>query len=222
MLILLEVDGALLDVAPLRYRAYRETANAVGWSVLVQADYWRLVRTKSREAPILPGAPPSKIKDFHARCEVHVEAESIVNCAVVQPWADASLRVLRTHATLVFFTLGSNAAVRRAKLESFKLLLPRESVECLDPDPRRRPAQIKELSGSERRSLLVASTDSAIRAAGEAGIFSVGLSCGSCAMPRLHAAGADVVFKDLPGLLDTLEHGGEELVRAGLMPRPLG
>lgn len=222
MKFLLEVDGPILDFEPAHFRAYRDAAAAVGWSTVDAATYRRLVRTKGRDAPILPGASPLKLKDFHARFEVLAEADDVVDLAAARPWAAAVLAALRKLGAVSFLTPGTNAAKRRAKLIADKLIFPAENIVSIETDPRKRAGQLRELCGGVRRCLVVAATDALIRAAREAELFCVGTACGTCAVPRLQAAGADTVYRDPTELVQSLQSGAADLIRAGLSPASLG
>jgi phosphoglycolate phosphatase-like HAD superfamily hydrolase len=94
-------------------------------------------------------------------------------------------------------------------------------VNALDLDPRRRPAQLKSLAGSDAVTIVVGSTDVMLRSASAAELFLVGISSGPCIAARLHQAGATVVYLTLGILLDSLCFGATDLIRAGLRPLPL-
>jgi beta-phosphoglucomutase-like phosphatase (HAD superfamily) len=222
MKFLLEVDGPVLDFEPAHYRAYREAAAAVGWSAVDAATWRRLVRTKGRDSAMLPGATPLKLKDFYARFEVRAEADDIVDLAVAQPWAAEVLAALRKLGVVSFLTPGRNSIRRRAKLIAGMLIPAAENVVSVEADPRQRAGQLRELSGGVRRCLVVAATDALIRAAREAELFSVGTACGTCATPRLQAAGADTVYRNPTELVQSLQSGAADLIRAGLPPASLG
>ena len=95
-------------------------------------------------------------------------------------------------------------------------------IEGLDPDPRKRPGELRTLASGDKRSLVAAASDTVIRSAGEAGILAVGIRRGSCSADRLYRAGADIVYKDLEELRIAILEGSEDLIRAGLLPPGLG
>ena len=64
MKIILEFDGPVFDPAPVYYAAHQAASGDVGWSRLDQATFWRLLRTKGRQADFLPGAKPVKIAEY--------------------------------------------------------------------------------------------------------------------------------------------------------------
>ena len=79
MKLIIEIEGALLDVVPTHYEAHRRVAAEVGWARLDRATFWRLTRTKGREANLLPGARPVKLKEYYARFEECVESDELVD-----------------------------------------------------------------------------------------------------------------------------------------------
>ena len=66
MHLILEIDGPVLDVAPVWHRLHLEVVAAVGWSALDQATFWRLTRKHGREADLLRGAKPIKLKEYYS------------------------------------------------------------------------------------------------------------------------------------------------------------
>ncbi|MEE9297152.1 MAG: hypothetical protein V3W34_19605 [Phycisphaerae bacterium] len=222
MNLIIEIDGPVLDVAPLWYRLHREVAAAVGWSALDQATFWGLTRKQGREARLLPGAKPLKLKKYHARFDERLEADEILEGHEPHETIDRVLASLSTKGSLSLVTLGSNVPARRAVLERYNLLRFADRIEGLDADPRRRPSELRTLADDDKRSLVAAASDSLVRAAAEAGILAVGVPRGPCSPERLYRAGADIVYKDLESLRAAIVEGSEELTRAGLLPPALG
>lgn len=222
MKFIVEFEGVVVDPGPTYFEVHREVAAEVGWSHLDQPTFWRLTRTKGREANLLPGARPVKVKDYFRRVEHRIEADDVVERLNPQPRIDELLERLGRHGACCLITLGSNFDARRRLLEHANLWRHFEGVASLNADPRLRSGELRALLDGDPRTVVVAATDSVIRAAGQAELFSVGLAGGACAMPRLHQAGADVVYQHLSGLVDSLSTGGQDLVRAGLLPLPWG
>ncbi|MGD2109790.1 MAG: hypothetical protein PVI86_10395 [Phycisphaerae bacterium] len=222
MKLIIEIDGPVLDVAPVWYRVHREVAAELDWSTLDQGTFWRQTRKLGREMTPLPGARPVKIKQYFARFDERIEAEEILSECHPHDAVDASLASLATRGTIVFVTLGPNVQARRDTLERHRVLRFATRTEGLNADPRRRPGELRALAGDDRRTLVAAASDSIIRAAGEAGLVTVGIPGGPCNADRLYRAGADVVYKDLEQLRSAIAEGSEELIRAGLLPPTLG
>ncbi len=222
MRFLIEFEGVLVDLAPVWYAAHVAVAGEVGWSALDQGMFWRLIRSQGRSAEVLRAAKPAKLSDYQVRFEQRIEAdEALVACALHPEVAGALDRLSRL-GECHMVTLGSNLAARREVLERRGLQGRFQRSEKLDPDPRRRPAELRVLAQGDSRTMLVAGTDALIRAGGGAELFTVGLSRGSCTAARLHQAGASVVYQDLAELEASLQTGGADLIRAGLLPPSLG
>jgi len=218
---IIEMDGAVFDLRSAWYQAYREAAAQVGWSRLEEAEYWRMTRTRGREAIVLPGAKPAKLKAFVAEFERRVETDAIVEALRIQPGVERALTVLRDHGPCSAVTLGLNVGRRRHLLEQRGLSRFFDHIEGLSSDLRRRPGELALLSGGDRRTMVAASGDGLTRAAGGADLFAAGIASGACTPARLHQAGADVVFPELAGLAESLAAGAADLVRAGLLPAGL-
>lgn len=218
---IVEIDGPVLDVAPAWYRAHREAAAKVGWAALDRPTFWRLTRKQGREANLLRGAKPVKIKAYHSDFDERLETDEIVATCEPQDEIDRVLASLASKGSIRLVTLGSNVEARRAILERHDLMRCVERFERLTDDPRKRPSELRILVAGEPRSLVVASSDSLMRAAGEVGVAMVGVPRGACSVDRLHRAGADVMFTDLDDAWAAIAEGSEELERAGLLPSPL-
>ena len=221
MIFIIEFDGPIIDIRPVYYRLHRETAEEVGWSWLDERTFWRLTRAKGREANVLPDARPSKLKEYRARFGERLEGDLTVEQYSPHAGIDQALDGLTRRGSPCLITLGANLSARRRVLHHTGLTRYFTKLETLNSDPRRRPGELRVLAANERRTLVVASTDSVIRAASQAGLFTVGIASGSCADARLHQAGADVVYPDIHRLVTSLSSGGHEMIRAGLLPPPL-
>jgi len=222
MNLIVEIDGPVLDVASAWYRAHREAAAGVRWAALDRATFWRLTRKQGREADLLRGAKPVKIKAYHAGFDERLEADEIVATCEPHERMDRELASLASKGSIRLVTLGSNVDARRAVLERHGLMRFVDRIERLAADPRKRPGELRNLAAGEPRSLVVAASDSVIRAAGEAGVAMVGVPRGPCSADRLHRAGADAMLADLESVRTAIAEGSEELERAGLLPPPLG
>ena len=222
MILIIEIDGPVLDIAPVWHRVHCDAAAHVGWSALDQATFWRLTRKQGREADLLRGAKPAKLKEYYARFDERLETEEIVSGHEPNEKIDGVLASLSTKGSICLVTLGSNIQARRTILERGNLLRFANQVEMLGTDPRKRPGELRVLSAGDKRTLVAASSDFVIRAAGEAGIVTVGIPRGACSVDRLHRAGADVVYQDLDALRDAIAEGSDDLTRAGLLPPAMG
>lgn len=218
MRFLIELDGPVLDIAPVMYAAHRIATAEVGWSTLDQATFWRLTRTGGSEANLLPGARPAKTSAYAARFAEVVEQDEVIATATAQPGVADDLRGLASLGPLVGLTLGSNLEARRQVLHRTGLKHSWQRIEVLSADPRRRPAELLVLAESDPSAIVLSASDALLRSGDAAGVFGVGLSCGSCTAARLHRAGARLVFQGLTQFLNELRAGGPELVRHGLRP----
>lgn len=218
MLILVEFDGVLADVRAVYYAAHRCAAGEAGWSRLDESTFWRLIRTKGSQAGFLPGARVGLVASYRTRFELEVEAtENIDQFEWRSACADALQRLSR-HGSCAGVTVGSNLDARRAVLNRGRIGDFVDRLDGLHEDPRRRPGELTMLATGQPRTMVVAAGDALIRAAGQAQLFCVGVSSGYCSARRLHQAGADLVYTQLEELVDSLDHGAPDLIRAGLLP----
>lgn len=221
MRFIIELDGPIFDIAGAYYAAFSLAVADVGWSKMDQVTYWRLTRTKGREADLLPAARELKVKQFYERFAVHVESDEIVNQFALQENVSSVLRSLAAHGPIIGVTLATNLTCRQLLLEQSKVAGLFRDVVPINADPRRRGAELTALADGDKRSLVAASSDELVRAADSAELFCVGLTCGACSKPRLNRAGPALVYRALGEIAASLGSGAVDLVEAGLLPATL-
>lgn len=222
MRFVVQLDGVVLDLAEAFYEAHRRTAGEVGWSTLDQRTFWRMTRKQGNEANFLRGAKPQKLATYAARFVEVAEADEMIALLRPHEGVQEQLADLSARGSVIGVTLGSNLKRRRAILDESKLAGAFTEVHSLDPDPRRRPGQIRVLTDGNARAIVVAASEVMVRSASSAEMFTVGIASGDCSNERLHQAGATIVYRTLAELVDSLQTGGQDLIRAGLLPPPLG
>ncbi len=221
MRFIIELDGVISRVGDAWYAAHQTATQSVGWSQLDQATFSRLTRTQGRDANLLPGARPIKIAEYWTRFDQLTETDEWLAGLPLQERAAESVSLLAERGSIVFVTVGTNKTSRFDWIRRIGLDRVGTEFERLDKDARRRPVELRALANREPRSVVVAASDSLVRSAGFAELFCVGISSGTCNPAKLHQAGAALVYKQLAELCETLSSGGQDLVRAGLLPAPL-
>ncbi len=218
MRFIIELDGPVFDIATAYYRAHCDVAAELGWSRLDRATFWRRVRKDGPQANLLPGARPVKLSAYQSRFQEHLESDDLVELYEPHADIDVTLPNLGRRGSFCLITLGTNLAARRSAIERAGLTSLFSQFEALDPDPRRRPGELRNLADGDGRTLVAATSETVIRAAGAADLVPVGLTCGACSSARLFQAGAGVVYRNLEDLESSLGSGAEDLIRAGLLP----
>ena len=221
MNIILEFDGVIADQQESWYAAHTAATQAVGWSRLDSATFWRLMRTRGRQADLLPAAKPIKLTEYWTKFDQLVESDEWVGKLTIDDDCNATIMALSRHGDLRLVTLGANLEARQKLLVKRGLARFFKQFEKLDLDPRRRPAELKLLSKTDPRTIVASASDALVRSSGSAELVTVGISTGSCTGPRLHQAGASVVYKELAELAQSLQTGARDLIQAGLLPRSL-
>lgn len=231
MTFVVQLDGVVFDTAEAFYEAHRRAAGEVGWSTLDQRTFWRMTRKQGGEANFLRGAKPPKQAAYTARFVEALETDEVITRLHPHDGIRALLADLAARGSVVGVTLASNLERRLAILDESKLAgaftdQPRRAggsarVHTLDPDPRRRPEQIRVLADGDARAIVVAASEVIVRSASAAEMFTVGIASGDCSDERLHQAGATIVYRTLAGLVESLQSGGQDLIRVGLLPPPL-
>lgn len=221
MKFIIELDGVVFDTDRAHYDLYCAVVDEIGWSRLDGATYRRLTRTKGLDANLLPAAKPAKIKEFHRLFAERLEADLVIAAFCLHEDCRDTLERLAKAGACLAVSLGQNTTARQNRLSSTGLSNFFLQLVALEGDPRRRPAQLRALGGAEKRTVAVASTDAVVRVAREAELFTVGVASGICSVARLHQAGADIVYREIAELADSISEGGRDLVAAGLLPAPL-
>ncbi len=218
MRFILEFDGVITDVMPAFYAAHRVAAEAVGWSRLDEATFRRLIRTKGREADVLPGAKQVKLDAYEAKFLEIIEEDAGIAELTAQDGLFERFRQFLRFGAVVLVATGRNIDARRQWIARQPWAEHVERFERLDEDARRRPVELGVLSEGDDRTVAVASSDVLVRSADAAGLFVVGVSTGTCSVKRLQQAGARVVYKALDELTTSLRNGAADLIRAGMLP----
>lgn len=221
MRFIIELDGVIFDIARAWHAAHQHAAHAVGWSKLDQATFWRLMRTKGETANFLPGAKPIKFDDYTARFAAARELSEAIEAFTPHNDVRALCDALKREGPCIAVTLGSNMETRRRQLEQAGLGSAFSETHPLNPDPRRRPVELKALSDNDPRTVVVASTDLLARSADAAELFCVGVATGPCNPARLHQAAVRLVFPSIAELAAAARSGAAPLVDAGLPPERL-
>ena len=222
MRFIIELEGPVFDVSAACFAAHLEAASAVGWSRLDQASFWRLLRTKGERAEFLPGASESKLKEYFERYAAAMENAASFERFRIEEGTPATLATIARHGPVMAISLGTNLEARTSLLKKIHVDRLFRDVRGLSADSRLRPAELKSLSEKDSRAIVVACSDSIVRAADQAELFTVGISTGPCGLDRLQRAGPRIVFKELADLAASLQRQGLDLVKAGLLPAPLG
>ncbi|MHC5109765.1 MAG: hypothetical protein ACYTHJ_07805 [Planctomycetota bacterium] len=218
MKFLIEFEGVLSDVGRMTYTAHSLAAESVGWSRLDQASFWRMLRTKGLDAPFLPGAKPMKLKNYQ---EAYIEAlkspKALSKISLVNDLGESIRKMERVGACSVV-SLASEVETGNRLLGACQLPGVEFDVTPLDAEILARTEQLNSMVGSERRGVLVASTDTLLRTASGTDLFAVGVSFGTCSVKRLQQAGAALTFRHLDEFADCVASGGKELLEAGMLP----
>lgn len=219
---IIEIDGGVFGLRDVYYEVHRQVATEVGWSQLDQPTFWRMLRKQGREANVLRGARPQKLANYLTRFDQLVDADEMVARLRPHDGIEKTLADVSVRGRCFGVTIGANLHAHQSLLDELDLARLFSGVEALDRDPRRRPGQLRMLAEGDDRTIVVAASDALTRSSSGAELLTAGVTSGACSEERLHQAGASVVFSGLSELLESLRTGGQALIRAGLLPPPLG
>jgi phosphoglycolate phosphatase-like HAD superfamily hydrolase len=216
---IIDLDGPVLGVEPQYFRAYCDTAAALGHQPTPpRKTFWRVIREGLQFDRLISGAKPDEIRQFRAAFQEALESDEALGECVAQPETAAALERLKRAGSLVLVTLGTNRGARQRLLDSLDLAVHFMTMRCLSAEPAVRVAQLRELAEGDRRVVVACASEPLARAAHDAGMLPVAIASGAAVDGRLTRAGAQLVYPHLEALADEVESGGERLVHAGLLP----
>jgi phosphoglycolate phosphatase-like HAD superfamily hydrolase len=218
LLIVLELEGAVIDVEPAHWSAYSEAAGALGLPRTDRAEFWRIVRTGKPLAAALKGAKPKQLIEFEARYQELVESDEAIAQCVPQPEMEIILPKLNRLAGVALVTVGKNRAAKQKFLDDHRLSTHFIRMTGLSARLDARIDQLKELKLENPRCVVAAATDVVCRCASRAGMLVVGMNAAGATAQRLTQAGAQMSFADLSALTNEVECGASNLIRLGLLP----
>ncbi len=213
---IIEFEGLIAEVADAYYHAYTLASRDVGWSKLERGEYWRRLRKQGRLANLLTGAKPVKIEEFWKRFDERLESDETVNAMTPVESLAEVVRRLQKAGECMLVTMGANVDARCAILTQWTSDAFYTCFERLSNDARQRPAELLALSGNVAQTVVVASSDTLIRAAGVAELFSVAIAMGAVSKARLLQASPSIEFANASELAEEIAAGGGRLVEAGL------
>lgn len=215
MVILIELDGVLLDVRPRHYRLYKEIVGELGLPSIASDDYWRMVRLGEPVARILKTAKPRHVAAFEQAWSDRIEGDALLEGDEPFENTTANLRALSTQGVRHLITMRLNKDGANAALGRYDLYPYFDQMKALSPIRGTRIDQMNELFGENRKRIVVAASDVVLRCARETDAFTVGVASGTCAPRLLRQAGADFVAATFDEFVDNLAPVSPELRQAG-------
>jgi phosphoglycolate phosphatase-like HAD superfamily hydrolase len=213
MIVLIEVDGVVLDVRSAYRHAYEHAVGCLGLARIDEATFWRLVRTGAAEGQILRGSKPRHWKQYRSLFDSALgSAESLARLRPREGVAEILRRLCGKHDVLLIVE-ADQADARRGTLTDAGLLQRNCQIAAVGGGLDVRSQKITGLCRDGGRALVAGAGQRFLRAAGEAGLFCVGVASGPCTGKRLEQAGAERVYSDLEDLADAILRGADELGR---------
>ncbi len=221
MKLIIECDGALLDVQPIYWSAYSKAVGEIGLARTDEETFWSAVRAEAPTGKVLRGAKLGQIHDYEARFNELIDSDDAAAGCRARVGVGGVLERLNKHGACVMITASANRESRQKALDVGGLSVHFTQMCKLFSQESRRADQLRELTGGDRRVVVAASTIPVVRAASSAELLVVGVSNGPCTARRLTQAGAQWTCSDLEDLADELESGAQNLRGCGLLPAAL-
>jgi len=216
MLVIVELDGPVIEIEPTFWAAYSIAVDSIGLARTDPRTYWRLVRKGAPDEKAILGAKPRHISKYRATFDKAIESDACLDQSRGQLGAAGALERLRRRARCLGISRTRNTAARLRVLDGAGLEKMFDDVVALSDSLETRSAELRSLIGSAHRVVVVASSVDVARAASVAEMFVVGVASGCCTGRRLMQMGAQIAFADLDELADEIENGCERLVKLGL------
>ncbi len=201
-LVVLDLDGTVLDVAPRYRRLHRDVVARHGGVPLDPAEYWRAKRDAVPEPEILAraglgGAAAAAAETARQRA---LEERRYLRLDRPWPWTEAALDALGLLAPLVLVTLRRHADRLAWQLE--RLALHGRFARLVsgpgDGTPECKARLLREAGAADVRDAVVVGDTEVDVASGRAvGALTVALGCGIRSPARLAACRPDLLLDDL-------------------------
>jgi phosphoglycolate phosphatase len=199
-ILLLDLDGPILDVRRRYYAAHRRAAEGLPEVRMLDAQaYWAAKRRRAPLAEVLgvPADDPAVARYRVCWLEV-IEADDLLALDGVQPRAVEALERLRVFPERVVVTLRTSEGGVRATLERLDLLPLVTAVEVVSHAAgSKRSAFARRGAGAVAATVAIGDTEVDIEAAQHAGFPVIAVSCGIRSGAVLSTLGATAVVPDL-------------------------
>lgn len=218
MLIAIELDGPILDIAPRWYEAHRRAQDALGLPRRDAKEFWRLTRKGADLAEIVRPTRSGQLADY-----IRAFSDALTDAALAtedtpQPDVAAALASIREVAPCALVTMRGDRTTTQAILDRHELWRPFRKTMMLSPDRSVRLSQVGGLLAEEEQVLAAVADEPLAKAFGSAEATVVGIANGPCTPRRLRQAGAGLVYGDLAEFADALRTRDDELIKAGYRP----
>jgi phosphoglycolate phosphatase len=216
-LILLDLDGPLLDPSWRYHRLHMELVGGKGGRPLSRQGYWALKRDRVPEAAILArtGLDEEAAAWVDAERLKRVETQSYLDLDRPWPWTLEVLRELSRMAPVILVTQRSRTDLLRVQLQRTGIGRHLSQVLCGEGDgtieAKARMVEDAELSPAPD-SVFIGDTEHDITSAKALHVLSVGLLCGIRADTLLEACHPDALLEDLREVPDWLVTRGFPVV----------
>ncbi len=218
LLIVIELEGAVVDVEPAHWHAYSQTAEAFGLPRTDRAAFWRIVRTGKPLAQALKGIKPKQLLEFEAKYQEALESDAAIEQCTPQPDMELVLPKLNRLAAVALVTAGKNRAARQALLDAHGLSMHFLRMTGLSARLDARTDQLREFTEENARCVVASTGDVVTRSAALAGVLVVGVNAAGATSQRLTQCGAQLIYPDLAALACEVDSGATALIRNGLLP----
>jgi len=215
LVILIELDGVLLDVRPRYQRLYKEIVGELGLAAISPDDYWRMVRMGEPVARILKTAKPRQVAAYERAWAERIEQDGLIEHDEPFENTIGNLRALRNIGARHLITMRANKEAANAAMSRDDLYSYFDRMRALSPVLGARVDQMNELLGEDRKRVVIAASDVVLRSARQADAFTVGIASGTCSPQLLRQGGADFLASSFDEFVDNLAPVSEELRRAG-------
>ncbi len=212
-LILLDLDGPLLDPSWRYHRLHTELVSAEGGRPLSRQGYWALKRDRLPEAAILArtGLDEEAAARVDAERLKRVETQPYLDLDRPWPWTNETLRRLSRMAPVILVTQRSRPDLLRVQLQRTGMGRYLSQVICGEGDgTREAKARMVEDAQLEPApdSVFIGDTEYDIESAKALKVLAVAVLCGIRADTLLEACDPDAMLEDIREVVPWLVERG--------------
>lgn len=202
--IVVEWEGAVVEVRPRYWAAHRAAAEAIGERGPNEEEFWRLVKIGAEPGAFVPHAKPDRAREYaRLRDELRDSSELMEKDELLEG-ALPGLPVLKNMGACHLVTLSGNIDGINAALNRLDVWMHFDRKRALPQDRDRRAQLLGEVAGGMGRALVVAGTVSLALTAARAGLPTVALKSGLAFPRQFRQTGIELFFENLDELSDAL------------------
>lgn len=205
--VLVDLDGPVLDVRQRYFAAYREACEGMPVRLADSASFWSAKRRRMANADLLqlpPGEP--LLREYEQRWRRCIERDDLLELDCLQPRARESLHRLRLIPRRVLVTMRTNDPGVRATLRRLEVLECFTDVAVVPHAAGSKLQAFRQYGSTEapQQTVVIGDSEVDVEPARSLGFHTLAVACGIRTPELLESAGAHTIVPDLAAAVEIL------------------